>query len=166
MKGETRNLEERFTSNCCYLAGSSYIPECDTCTSQLQTGKRFGSPPRPHWSEQWKTASAPLLCGRWSVSNQPGTCQLLLQLHHHVNSDAQPVSRYQWPFTPYCWWSQERPRTLSPLTTWWSQMKQKDTQGGQLKKSTKDSMKNAHTVHVSSKGPNRDYYLSHPHLTL
>lgn len=133
MKGETRNLEERFTSNCCYLGSppisQNMIHAYPSCQTQLQIGKRFVSPPRPHQGEQWSTASAPPLCGRCSVSNHP----VYMPTSFVIASSCKwwhtaCISRYQWPSTPHQQLAEsQETKELSSSTTWWSQMKGKYT---------------------------------------
>lgn len=173
MKGENRNLEERFTSNCCYL-GSPPISQNVTCAhpgcqTQLQIGERFGSPPRPHQGEQWRRPSVPLLCGRCSVSNHSGHMPTSFVIASSCKWwHTACIARCQWPSTLH--WqlvgSKEAEESQFLSYLWWSWMKGKDTQVCQLERSTKASIKNTHTVHVSSNGPDRHYGLSHPHLTL
>ena len=106
MKGETANLEERFTSNCFYLGSppisQNMIRAHPGCQTQLQIGKRFGSPLRPHRGEQWRTASAPPLCGRCSVSNHPGHMPTSFVIALSCKRwHTACTSRYQWPSTPH-----------------------------------------------------------------
>lgn len=152
------------------LGESSYIPERDMCTSRLPN-------PAANWWEVWlpsqtpsgRRPSVPLLCGRCSVSNHSGHMPTSFVIASSCKWwHTACIARCQWPSTLH--WqlvgSKEAEESQFLSYLWWSWMKGKDTQVCQLERSTKASIKNTHTVHVSSNGPDRHYGLSHPHLTL
>lgn len=104
MKGENRSLEERFTSNCCYLGSppKSQNVTCahPGCQTQLQIGERFGSPARPHQGELWRRSSVPQLCGRCSVSNHSGHMPTSFVIASSCKWwHTACIARCQWPST-------------------------------------------------------------------
>lgn len=149
----------KFTSNSCYLGTPSIsqnvIRAHAGCQTQLQIGKRFGSSPRPHRGDQRRRASPLLICGRCSVSNHPGhrTTSFVIALSCKWWHTAC-ISRYQWWSTPHHL-SVESGEMKDPLFL--NYLVVLNDGKGHSGVPTKASIKNAHTVIVSSKGPNRDY---------